>query len=198
MKKNNSLNQFKEGAKIAPPYLIFAYILFVGLDIYTTYLASPYFNGPDLKHESNIIIQYFRMTWSQVIVASFIAVLLIVVLFSLSLNYLDSYYQQLKGNHFQPTNIKLLYKKLIACYIILSLFYSHFIYSLFVSFNNYLGYIHGFKIENSFTKISSWYINIVTINQPYFHLYFQLLSFLLAIVITIIKVKRIKKNYESF
>ena len=196
MKKYNSFSQFKAGAKKAPPFLIILYIIFVGLDIYTTYLASPHFKGPDLKHEGNIVTQYFQMTWNQVITVSAFGVLLMTIFLSLGLEHIDTHYREIKRKCIQIVNFKLYYLKLLISVTILILFYSHFIYSIFVTINNYLGYIHVFKIENSFTKISTWYINTVTINQPYFHLYCQFTSFIAAIVVTEFKVKRISKKYE--
>ncbi|MFA6946375.1 MAG: hypothetical protein WC220_10795 [Pedobacter sp.] len=184
------ISQVKAGVKDTPALLIFSYLLFVGLDLYTTYLASP-----DLGYEDNWIIRYFQFSFIETIILAIIFALLLSLGFVIAMNYI----KKIPG----IINIKVRYpviytifqsKWLFLSFFVVVSFYSHFFYSAFVSCNNYLHYIYIFKIENVFEGISSWYINKVIISFPFFFIFCHIFFILVAILYTVSKVKRIERK----
>ena len=175
----NGLNRIKVGAKIAPTFSILLYFIFVGIDVGTSYLASP-----DLKFEANFIISYFKLSWFQIIIVSFLFVFLISsgVIFSFNYLYKSSY--AIKKN------------KLIISIIVICIFYFHLYYSVFVSINNYFQYIWIFKIENSFSNISKWYVDNLIKNNPKTYIFLSGIFVVLAFCYTVYKIKTIRKQYK--
>jgi hypothetical protein len=191
----NHFNQIKSGAKIATPYLIILYFFFVGLDIYTTYLASPNPIGPDLRFESNWIIKYFQLTWFQVILFASISVLLLSSLFCISLFRLNDLIKSDKINYKLLFELEKSQKKYFLMYLfVLSCFYTHLIFSIIISVNNYLCFLYLHRIENAFKHISIWYVNLISNHQPYFHLFCFLIAILLSMFLIFYTIKMIRNK----
>lgn len=164
---------------MAPTFSILLYFIFVGLDVGTSYLASP-----DLKFEANFIISYFRLSWIQIIVVSFLFVFIISSGVIFSFNYLYN-------NSFSNKKIKIIASILIIC-----IFYFHLYYSVFVSINNYFQYVWIFKIENSFSNISKWYVDNLIKNNPKTYIFLSGIFIVIAFCYTVYKIKIIRKQYK--
>jgi len=187
------INHIKAGARVAPALLIILYYLFIILDIYTTYLATP-----DLKYESNWMVRCFNLNWSQIIIKDSFIVIFMTLVLLIALNYMHGYFQDsnIKNN---KTFIVMVFqnKKLLISYIILGTFYSHLMYTVFVTINNYLGYIYLYRIGNALSAISTFYLNKIMIGHPYFLLYIQLLTPIPGFIVASYKVKKIRNKYRK-
>lgn len=182
--------KIKAGVKDAPALLIFFYIVFVGLDLYTTYLASP-----DLGFEDNWIIRFFQLSFLQTIILAMIFALLLILFFIISMNYLKETMGFINWNLRDSVVLSIIKNKWLSLsFFVIVCFYSHMFYSAFVSCNNYLHYIYIFKIDNVFKGISSWYINKVIIAFPLFFIFCHAFFILVAILYAGFIVKRIEKK----
>ncbi len=187
------INHIKAGAKVAPAFLIFLYYFFVALDLYTTYLASP-----DLKYERNWIVQYFNLSWSQIIILGSLNALIAGSFFLIALSYIYGYYQDNNTKYSKSFIFEIFQrKKLLICFIMLVYFYSHLFASVFVTINNYLNYIYLSRIENVLSRISNSYINIEIVSQPTYFLYIKTVLMIAAIIFTVYKVKKIRDKYRA-
>lgn len=185
-------NYIKAGAKIAPAFIIIVYYIFVSLDLYTTFIASP-----DLRYEGNWFIRYFNLNWSQIIIKDSLIVILITLGLLIAMNYINIYYQKkLKYDHFFI--VEVLYKrKLLISFIILCCFYAHLFYSVFVTFSNYLSYIYLHKTNNLLSNISTYYIDRVIMNYSYIFTWYQMFFITAAFIFTTFKVKSIRNKYRT-
>lgn len=178
----------KAGAYYAPALLILFYFLLVSLDLYTTFLASP-----DLKYEGNIIIKLLNLRWSKIIFFTFIIILLI------SVGYLYSvYFLKINFKKHQKNIKKLSFffknKKIVLSVIMMSIFYSHFTYTIFLIINNYLSYIYLYSIENAFSEIAKKYINNIILGRIYFYYYALLFFIMIGCLISITSVHKIWRS----
>jgi hypothetical protein len=192
-KNMNLLKHLKSGAGIVPPYLIFIYFLFYASDLGITYLASP-----DLKYEGNIYVRFFHLNWSQILVFFTLHALLVNVFFLAGLNFIHTYYKQNDRKERHNFLSEVFHKKkLLLSFFIFGYFSKQLFYSIYITVNNYLSYIYIFKIENVFTKISTWYINIEILVYPYFFPVLEGLFITIAIIYTFFKGKQIEKRYRT-
>lgn len=182
----NLLINIKAGAKIAPALLIAIYFLFVGLDLFSTYLASP-----DLRYEGNWLVLLLKLNWGQFILLYFFSALFVTLGLFFGLDFLHTYY---KANFqvLKPLVIELLSSiKLFGSYFILACFYSHIINIFHILINNYFVYIYIFQIENLFTKFSDGYIS----NLWFFKLYISIVPIIMGYSLAFYKVFQIRKLY---
>lgn len=184
------ISHVKAGVKDTPALLIFFYFLFVGLDLYTTYLASP-----DLGYEDNWIIRYFHFSFVQTIILAMVFAILLSLGFIIAMKYLKKTLGIKQGKFSLSVFYTIIRNKWLSfCCFVLVCFYSHLCYSVFVSCNNYLHYIYILKIDNVFAEISSWYINKVIIAYPLFFIFCHGFFIMVAILYTVFIVKGIERK----
>jgi hypothetical protein len=120
--------------------IFFVYLLLIGGDIFTTYLASP-----QLRYEYNPVIIHFDMNWVEIVAFSILVAFLIFLCFVISLNKLAH-------------NSKKEYWG--VCLLGVTIFISHFGYTIFTIANNVLSGVYLGNIDiQCFNSISEWYIN---------------------------------------
>lgn len=185
-------SQIKAGAKLAPAFFIMLYYLFILLDIYTTYLATP-----DLRYEGNWMVRSFNMGWSQILIKDFLIVTFMTITLLLALNYTHGFFQSNIRSNTGVLIIVFKNKKLLISLIILGTFYSHFIYTVFVTVNNYLAYVYLYQTDTIINSISTFYVNKTMIEHPLFHLYAQLLAPIPGYIVATYKVKKIRNKYRA-
>jgi hypothetical protein len=189
----NVLRQIREGASFVPAYIIVSYFLFVSCDLGTTFLASP-----DLKYEGNIFVRFFNMGWKEILIFFPLHAFIICNLFLIGLRYINRYYQE----HNQVFDHSFLYevfhnRKLFLSFFFYGYFYKHLFFSLYITANNYLSYLYIHKIENSFTSLSQWYINVELSVEPYFFVILEVAFTIIAIFFTIYKGIPIRNSYRK-
>lgn len=188
------LDIMKAGMKIATWYLIGLYFLSIAADMVTTYIASP-----DLKYEGNIYVRYFGWGWQEIIIFGSLHALLVSSLFLVSLNFIHTYYRENNLKTTQGFISEIIHrKKLLLSFFMFGYFYKHLLNSVFISFNNYLGYAYIFKIENGVTKIFNWYINLqLKLSQNFFLFCLELTFVLAAIILTLYLGRKISHKYRA-
>ncbi|MBN2769759.1 MAG: hypothetical protein JXR90_03585, partial [Spirochaetes bacterium] len=112
--------KLKAGANTAPAFVILLYFLFVALDLFTTYLASP-----DLKFEGNILINYFNLNWDQIILLAAFFTILLASLFTLASKYAHKFFRGSSINNKFSYAVIIRNKKILLSYFAFSCFYSH-------------------------------------------------------------------------
>lgn len=186
------IRHIKAGVKVTPALSILLYYLFILLDIYTTYLATP-----DLKYESNWMVRNFNLGWGQILLKDFIIVIFMTLALLLALNYIHKYFQSCIKSNKNVLILVLHNYKLLLCLIVFGTFYSHLFYSVFITINNYLGYIYIYRIGSVLSKISTFYINKTMLEHPFFHLYIQLLAPIPGFIVAAYKIKKIRDKYRA-
>jgi hypothetical protein len=147
------------------PALITAYLVFVSLDLYTTWLASP-----NLSLEGNKLIQLFDLDWPIIISGAYTFSISISILFIYANKHLTKHY-------FNSSSHKIVLKDVIftrknaILFLIFIIFFSHLLISVFVTINNILSYIYLHKIENHLTSLSIKYLEFKALFSPNFYLY---------------------------
>jgi len=68
---------------------------------------------------------------------------------------------------------------------------------MYIVLSNYLSYIYIEKIENIFTALSQWYINVELFVHPYFFVILEVVFTIFAIAFTIYNGTLIKKRYRN-
>jgi hypothetical protein len=184
--------QYKAGADAAPALLILLYLIFVALDLFTTYLASP-----DLEFEGNIFINYFKLNWNQIIFLAAFLTIFLACLFIYASKYVHSFFRINSINKKFSDAAIIRNKKIILSYFAFSCFYSHFFCSIFLSINNYLSYIYLFGIQNIFTSISIKYLTVGARMKPYFFLYAYIFFVILAFLFAYFSIKQIREKYQK-
>jgi hypothetical protein len=185
------IQQVKAGATLAPALLIFIYFLFVGLDLYTTYLASP-----DLKYEGNWLVRNLYLNWNQIIMVGILHAILTCVLFFLAVNYSHKKISEsINTPRIGLLNMLSKDKKLLVSLFMVGYFYNHFLYSFFITINNYLSHLYINKIENVFSNISGFYINFEIMCGKSFFPVTNILTITAASIFTICLANRIKNRY---
>jgi len=186
------INKHKAGGRSTPALIIIVYFLFVGLDIYTTFLASP-----DLKFEGNWIISYYKLSINQIIIYAALFTFLLSSLFYISLNNIHDF---IKENVKKVTSLSRLIvyqnKKMFLSFFVLGCFYSHLFCSIFLTVNNYLSYIYLFGIENGLSRIALLYLTFETKCKPFFFIFAYSLFVVVAFSFTAFKVKKIRDKYR--
>jgi len=175
--KQNKINFNQIG--LVPIWLIILYIIGVILDAFTTYLATP-----DLKYEDNFLVKDLKLSWFGLITIGIITVILISIYFMSSIKYLKSPY--IKKNN------------LIKCglsYLIIIVFFYHFLYSYFISINNSLSYFYLRKIPGVFFNISEYYISLIKCIPKYYYL-LKIYIALVSINISIDFIRILKKTFS--
>lgn len=187
------LGILKAGVRIATWYVIDFYFLSIAADMVTTYIASP-----DLKYEGNIFVRYLGWGWQEIIIFGSLHALLVSSLFLVSLNFIHNYYMKNNLKTAQGFLSEIIHKKkLLLFFFIFGYFYKHLLNSVFISFNNYLGYAYIFKIENKITKAFSWYINLqLKSSQNFFLFCLELIFILAAIILTVFLGRKIRDKYR--
>jgi hypothetical protein len=182
---------FKAGAKNAPAFILILYILFVSLDIYTTYLASP-----DLTKERNLIIRYFKLNWSQIIFSVSIISLVLTSLYIIATDYLHNFFRNNNSKDFHITITLFHNKKMILSFIIFNCFYAHLSCSIFLTINNYLSYIYLIEVKNIFSDIAIAYLTFGAKLRPfYFPIAYSIFVFI-SFIFTIHEIKNIRNKYR--
>jgi hypothetical protein len=183
-------NNLKAGAKHVPALLILIYFFIIFLDLLTTYLASP-----NLSLEGNWIIRYFKLTWSEIILLSSVSVIVLTICLIFSFFYINYYYTQ-KSDFNKPFLLEIVRdKKLVLSFIVLTFFYSHFSYSVFVVVNNYLSYLYLFDIDNSLGRLAHLYISKIINGNLYIYKWIMSIFFLLGVFYSFFKINRIRGKH---
>lgn len=187
--KNNIT--LRVGANFAPIFLIPIYYLLVGLDIYTTYLATP-----NLKYEANLIIRFFCMTWAQIIIFAFIGTTFLSTFFIVSRSFIVSFYQKSTFNNSIWQDVFREKGGFLGIFFI-GCFYSHFFTSIFVIFNNYLNYLYLYRIDNFLKEFAFSYVKLESAFYPFYYLYTRLITVTIGFLFTFYKIKKIKRSALS-
>lgn len=181
----------KSGARLVPVLLILVYLLFVGTDLFTTYLASP-----DLKYEGNWIIRYLHLGWTEILILVPVNSLFEIVILFLGLSYTHSYYQKNRTDS-GPGFFRRIFKnkKLVFSLIAVGYFYNHLFFSIYITFSNYLSHLYINRIENIFSGISDYYISIEIMCGKLFFPAVHLVMITGTVFYIIFKVKRIGTDH---
>lgn len=144
-------------------FILLLYLSFIGLDILTTYLASP-----ELRYEYNPVIIYFEMTWWEIVTVSILIAFLIFFCFLFSLSKLINNPQM----------------EYWGFYILgASIFIGHFCYTFFTIVNNILSGVYLGNIDIQWlNSISNWYITELVQIQYFYEIivsFYFLSSFLI-------------------
>ena len=178
--------------QVFPSFCIVLFVIFVGMDTYTTYLATP-----DLKLESNPVYQYFKWDWVGHLLYILSVVIITILLVLISNKYILRYLRNKKHNI--PTK-KFLF---VIFFLLLTYCYHNLIATFECSINNYLGYIYLHSIfESGFQKLAisyvEFYLNIdETFGKNTFMYAVTIIECLLAALITFFQIKRVKKYVQS-
>ena len=183
------ISPIKAGAKDAPAFLIVLYYLFVALDLFTTYLATP-----DMRYEGSWIVRLFNLNWSQFFIFYSLTVLFVTLGLLIALGYIQKYYQDNTIIYNHSLIFEVFHnKKLLISFIMLGCFYSHVINLGHIVINNYLSYIYLLRTESLLYNISTRYIS----NQPLFLFYIQIVPIIIGYVVAAYKVKKIRNKYRT-
>jgi hypothetical protein len=172
-------------------YLIL-YPLLVGMDLLTTYLASP-----DLKFEANPVIRYFQFGWTDILSWAISITLLSILLVLRSNKYILKFFENKTQN--KPVNKFFFF---LSCFIVIC-FCGIFIIEIFLPINNYFSYLYLFPDpENIFQKIAIHYVNFCIKYNNIFGLFAFayvciVFFFLLGALIAIYQINRVKKYVQS-
>ena len=141
--------------------LIILYIIGVGLDTYTTYLASP-----DLKFEDNFIVSQLNLKWTALILMGSIITIVNISIFL----YAKNYFKGISINNIKSS---------IILFGIFG-FYYHLIYSYLITINNYLSYIYLYSKNSILYNISNTFIS----NRTYvFYIYLKIFIAILSLIL---------------
>lgn len=165
------ISNLKAGEKLSPALIIFIYFLFVLLDLFTTYLATP-----DLKYEGNPIVRYFHLNWIQFISYYLFIAIITSIGFLIGISWINKFYS---GSI--TCGRSLLYdimhnKKILFSFILFGTFYSHFINIAHIIVNNYLSIIYLHKPNNVLKNLAFQYISL----QPFFLNYFKIVPVIIG------------------
>jgi hypothetical protein len=185
-------NNLKAGTKNVPALLIPIYYIIIFLDLLTTYLASP-----NLLLEENWIIRYFKLTWGEIVLLSSVSVIVLTFCLFFSFFYINYYYKE-KSDFKKQFLLEIVSnKKLFISFIVLTCFYSHFSYSVFVVINNYLSYLYLLNTDNSLSKLAHSYISNIILGN--IHIYYWIISLfvLFSACYSLYKTNRIRDKHFS-
>lgn len=183
-------HQIRAGAEYVPALLILIYFIIIILDILTTFLASP-----NLLLEENWVIRNFKLGWVEIIILSSISVIVLTFCLYFSFFYLDLYYRQ-KSDFKRHLLLEIIFnKRLFFCLLVLTCFYSHFSYSVFVVVNNYLSYVYLFNIHNSLNQLAHIYISNFILKNIHIYKWFMVFFVLLGASISFYRINQIRQKY---
>ena len=178
--------------QVFPSIFIVLFVIFVGTDTYTTYLATP-----DLKFESNPVYQFFQWGWIAHLVYILSMVIITILFVIISNKYIFRYLKNKKHNI--PTN-----KFLFVIFFLLVVYCYHNLIATFeCSINNYLGYIYSHSIfESGIQRLAVSYVEFyLNIDEAFgrntFIYSVTIIECLLAALIAVFQIKRVKKYVQS-
>lgn len=183
------IQYFKNWRKqVFPPICIFLYVLFTGTDLCTTYCASP-----DLEFEINPVYLYFKWDWTGLLPYSLFMLTMTIMFAVISNRYIFK--------HFENKSHNISKNKFLFCIVFLLLVYCYhnLIAAFEVSINNYLNYRYlHLSSENKLQKIAISYVQFyIHFNERFGENYFSyivtIVECLLATVVTIFQINRVKK-----
>jgi len=122
---------FQKNKSMVPFASLILFLIFVCVDIWTTYLASP-----DLKLEGNLVIQYFNLGWRGLILYNIVIFAIIIILFYFSVQYISNYLKSKQS--------KTILKTIIFCFFCFGIicFYSTIVGACLASISNYFVYLN--------------------------------------------------------
>ena len=112
---------------VMPLRIVAFYIVFVALDLITTYLATP-----NLQFESNSVIKHFNLGWISIVMLAVVGVSLMCLMLLCARLYFVGFFLESQGSLCLNT----VSFKFILSFLLLVGFYFHFLYSIFLVFNN--------------------------------------------------------------
>jgi len=174
----------KVGASYAPTLIIILYFLFIGLDIFSTFLVTP-----DLTFEANWFIKVLNLRWWQIILLATIIAISFCSLFLYSTGRILINMDEKQNSSKPPTFIsKILY------YFLIILFISHFFGSIIVTINNFLNYIY-LNHPNSFLfPISLSLVNFETKMASAYFIGTQIFNLIIGTSFAIFWIKALKRG----
>ena len=182
----------KRREQVFPSFCIVLFVIFVGTDTYTTYLATP-----DLKLESNPVYQYFKWGWVGHLLYILSVVIITILLVLISNKYILQYLKNKKHNI--PTN-----KFLFVIFFLLVVYCYHNLIATFeCSINNYLVYRYLHLATDSepqkiIEKIALGYVKFyLNFGEVFLAHIVTIIECLLAALITVFQIKRVKKYVQS-
>jgi hypothetical protein len=187
----NLIKYFKTGSKLVPLYMVVLYLIFIGTDIFTTYIVTP-----DLKMETNWIIRYFHLNYTHMILLSYTYSCFGITSLFVSRGYLDHFLKENKQLSFSFRNLIFYKGKLFFSYVLLGAFYFHFFCSIYSTINNYLGYVYLFDCENPLINIAISYIESMHLGVPYYYIYSQSTVAIIGFIYTALKINRLASEVQ--
>ncbi len=149
--KNNRFKKPSINSSIEPKFVSIRYLIIYPVLVFLDVLLT-YWGTPDLKFEGNPIIIYLNLKWPGIIIGASFAVLLTIGL----VIWINGFNYQKRINN----------KAFV--WILLTWFYAHFSYSIFVIANNYLGIVQLHKTNEHFLhEIAVSYVNFYNQHLPY-------------------------------
>jgi hypothetical protein len=162
---------------VVPLLLIILYPFFVFFDICLTHIASP-----DLKYESNILINTLSLVWLEIITFSILIVIFIIVLTIKANKYFNN---ELVITE-KVTSLRNLLNFLVIC-----VFFSHFISSIFVIINNFLAVVYLNCDQNYWLKdISIQYVFFYNKNIAGFNFLIYSIIIIVSFKVSLIRIKK--------
>jgi hypothetical protein len=140
-----------------------------------------YLGTPDLKYESNWIINTFSMGWLEIMCSTAVGIAFIIILVIKAEIFLIEHKSK-KSFH-----------KFLFCLVII-FFYTHFIYSIYVVINNCLSiiYLHA---EDDFVikKLSIKYVHFYNKDITWYNIFTHSVSFCAGLIVSIFRIERIRR-----
>jgi hypothetical protein len=180
------ISYLKSGMFIVSKYLVVIYLTLIGTDIYTTYLVSP-----DLKYETNWVVNYFHLNFTQIIFLSYFYAIVGITFLFVSIGYFDNYFR--KNTDSRNSVVYLLFhnRRLFFSYIGLGYFYFHLFCSAYCTVNNYLGYVYLFDQNNILYIMAKPYIETTHLGIPYYYIYSQGTVAVISYICTVFRIRRL-------
>jgi len=177
-----SIVKNKAGVKTTPAFIT-SYLIFISLDLFTTWLASP-----NLYLEGNKLVRSFDLSWPVIIIGTYTFGISISILFAYASNNLlkDCFNSSIRKIALKDL---IFTKKYVIPFLIFTIFFSHLFISIFLTINNIFSYIYIQNIENHLTPLSIKYLKFKSLFNPNFYFYSYTLFCCFAIIISYIKVK---------
>lgn len=168
-------------------FLIIIYYFFVASDLYTTWIVTP-----DFRYETNWFIHYFNINWKWLIILVSIATITISCTYLLSILKISSY---INSRNYDKNKISLadIIKKNKISFFVISIFYSHFFISIFVTINNLLNYILLHKRNSVLFGTAVLYGKFENIFYPYYSLVSQFFVALIGLIYAIRTINGLRK-----
>jgi hypothetical protein len=183
------LKRIFAGAKIAPAFLIWFYIVLVGGDLLLTYSISP-----DMKYESNWLVMLLKLKWGSFVTIYLLLVLILLLATTLSLNYVDLYFKNISKLTFDSLFSSVISNwKCLCSLLVLGCFYSHCLNLIFIILNNGIVYIYIYQKLSILKTAAIHYLE----NKNLIYFFTEILSIAAGYTFAIVKLVIIKKNYSN-